>query len=84
MLDITSAFEEILDLDRRGLIDHQMLLDGEKVLAAYVRCPGAMEYWKSVKGLYPASLAHAVDAAVHRHADISPMTSWPHLSEKSA
>lgn len=80
MLDLLVAFQAVSDLHERRLIAHDLFVATQRVLAGYMRCPGAADYWKTTRDEYPPALVRQVDLAIQTH-ERPPLTkTMPYLA----
>lgn len=78
MLDLISSFVEIHESTARNLVDREAYVGAERVVSAYMRCPGAGDYWQMAKSMYPPGIVKQVDLAIESHDD-PPMNCLPYL-----
>ena len=78
MLDLISSFVEVHESAGRNLVEREAYVGIERVVSAYMRCPGASDYWQASKSVYPPDIVKQVDLAIESHDD-PPMNRLPHL-----
>jgi len=64
MFDLNAAYQTALNLKDKGLLDSRQFSQIEAAMAAYLKCPGAQEWWKELKPLWPEHVGQRMEQIV--------------------